>query len=232
MDVLSAGRGGPHVFVADLSTPTLDDDDRHHLGRVLRLRDGDDLTLGDGAGRWRGAVYRGGDDPEPVGDVVAVPLSDPAVAVGFALIKGGRPELVVQKLTELGVDRILPLSADRSVVQWDEAKATTQVERFRRVAREAAMQSRRAWLPTVDEVAAARDVQPAAGVVLAEPGGDPIDGSVRVLLVGPEGGWTDEELIGHPTVGLGPTVLRAETAAISAGTLLTALRDGRVSPAG
>jgi RsmE family RNA methyltransferase len=81
-------------------------------------------------------------------------------------------------------------------------------------------------------MAAARDVQPAEGVVLAEPGGDPIDGSVRVLLVGPEGGWTDEELSGHLTVGLGPTVLRAETAAISAGTLLTALRDGRVSPAG
>ena len=232
MDVLSVGRGGPHVFVGDLSTPTLDDHDRHHLGRVLRLRDGDDLTLGDGAGHWCRAVYRVGGDPEPVGDVVSVPSSDPAVAVGFALIKGGRPEMVVQKLTELGVDRILPLSADRSVVQWDEAKASTQVERFRRVAREAAMQSRRAWLPTVEEIAAARDVQPAEGVVLAEPGGDPIDGSVRVLLVGPEGGWTDEELIGHPTVGLGPTVLRAETAAISAGTLLTALRDGRVSPAG
>ena len=198
----------------------------------MRLRDGDDLTLGNGAGRWCRAVYRVGGDPEPVGDVVAVPAPDPAVVVGFALIKGGRPEMVIQKLTELGVDRILPLSADRSVVQWDEAKASTQVERFRRVAREAAMQSRRAWLPTVEEMAAARDVQPAAGVVLAEPGGDPIDGSVRVLLVGPEGGWTDEELMGHSTVGLGPTVLRAETAAISAGTLLTALRDGRVSPAG
>ncbi len=198
----------------------------------MRLRDGDDLTLGDGAGRWCRAVYRLSEDPEPVGDVVAVPPSEPAVTVGFALIKGGRPEMVVQKLTELGVDRILPLSADRSVVQWDEAKASAQVERFRRVAREAAMQSRRAWLPTVEGVAAARDVQPAVGVVFAEPGGDPIDGSVRVLLVGPEGGWTDEELIGHPTVGLGPTVLRAETAAISAGTLLTALRDGRVSPPG
>ena len=228
MDVLSVGRGGPHVFVADLSIPILDDDDRHHLGRVLRLRDADDMTLGDGVGRWCRAVYRVSKDPEPVGEVVTVPSSDPAVAVGFALIKGGRPEMVVQKLTELGVDRIVPLSADRSVVHWDEAKASTQVERFRRVAREAAMQSRRAWLPTVEEMAPARDLQPAPGVVLAEPGGGPIDRSLRVVLVGPEGGWTDEELIGHPTVGLGPTVLRAETAAISAGVLLTALRDGRV----
>ena len=199
---------------------------------MLRLRDGDDLTLGDGAGRWCRAVYRLSEDPEPVGDVVAVPPSEPAVTVGFALIKGGRPEMVVQKLTELGVDRILPLSADRSVVQWDEAKASAQVERFRRVAREAAMQARRAWLPIVEEMAAARDIQPTAGVVLAEPGGAPIDGSVRVLLVGPEGGWTAEELSGHPPVALGPPVLRAETAASSAGTLLTALRDGRVSPAG
>ncbi len=228
MDVLSGGRGGPHVFVADLSIPALGDDDRHHLGRVLRLRDGDDLTLGDGAGSWCRAVYRVGGDPEPVGEVATVSLPDPAVAVGFALIKGGRPEMVVQKLAELGVDRIIPLSAARSVVRWDEMKASTQVERFRRVAREAAMQSRRAWLPTVEEMAPAIDVQPEAGLALAEPGGDPIDSSVRVLLVGPEGGWTDEELIGHTTVGLGPTILRAETAAISAGTLLTALRDGRV----
>ncbi len=231
MDVLSGGRGGPHVFVADLSIPALGDDDRHHLGRVLRLRDGDDLTLGDGAGSWCRAVYRVGGDPEPVGEVATVSLPDPAVAVGFALIKGGRPEMVVQKLAELGVDRIIPLSAARSVVRWDEMKASTQVERFRRVAREAAMQSRRAWLPTVEEMAPAIDVQPEAGLALAEPGGDPIDSSVRVLLVGPEGGWTDEELIGHTTVGLGPTILRAETAAISAGTLLTALRDGRVSSA-
>jgi len=217
------------VFVADPSAPELADEDRHHLGRVLRLRDGDDLTLGDGAGRWCRAVYRTGDEPDPTGELVVVAPPDREVAVGFSLIKGGRPELVVQKLTELGVDRILPLSAERSVVRWDVARAATQVERFRRVAREAAMQSRRVWLPTVDEVAAAGDIAPASGLALAEPGGGPIDGSVRMLLVGPEGGWTDGELAGHAMVGLGRTVLRAETAAISAGTLLTALRDGRVT---
>ena len=78
-------------------------------------------------------------------------------------------------------------------------------------------------------MAAAGDIAPASGLALAEPGGGPIDGSVRMLLVGPEGGWTDGELAGHAMVGLGRTVLRAETAAISAGTLLTALRDGRVT---
>lgn len=108
--------------------------------------------------------------------------------------------MVVQKLTEMGVDRILPLTAERSVVRWDDAKA------------------------------AVGHLSTAGGVVMAEPGGDPVDGTVRVLVVGPEGGWTVDELAGHRTVGLGSTVLRAEAAAIAAGTLLTVLRDGRVAP--
>ena len=228
MDETPDGRGGPHVFVADPSAPVLADDDRHHLALVLRLRDGDPITIGDGAGRWSPAVFRSGAEPEPTADVVEVPEAGSPVAVGFALIKGGRPELVVQKLTELGVDRILPLTAERSVVRWDAAKAGAQVERFRRVAREAAMQSRRVWLPEIEEVSAARHLAASDGLAVAEPGGDPLDGSIRTLLVGPEGGWTADELVGHRTVGLGRTVLRAETAAIAAGALLTALRDGRI----
>jgi 16S rRNA (uracil1498-N3)-methyltransferase len=175
-------------------------------------------------------VFRSAVEPEPTAEVVVVAEPEPTVAVGFALIKGGRPELVVQKLTELGVDRILPLTAERSVVRWDDTKATAQVERFRRVAREAAMQSRRVWLPQIDEVSAPGDVVVPEGLAVAEHGGDPIDGSVRALLVGPEGGWTTDELVDHRTVSLGQTVLRAETAAIVAGTLLTAIRDGRLWP--
>ncbi len=157
--------------MVDPAAPILDADDRYHLDRVLRLRDGDPLTVGDGSGRWCPALFRAGGEPEPAGDVMTVPVPEPTVAAGFALIKGGRLELVVQKLTELGVDRILPLTAERSVVLWDDAKAAAQVERFRQVAREASMQSRRVWLPLIDE-----------------------------------------------------------TEAIAAGTLLTALRDGRVAP--
>ena len=65
---------------------------------------------------------------------------------------------------------------------------------------------------------------------MAEPGGDPVDGTVRVLVVGPEGGWTANELADHRTVCLGSTVLRAEVSPIAAGTLLTAFRAGRVTP--
>jgi 16S rRNA (uracil1498-N3)-methyltransferase len=230
--VLPDGRGGPHAFVADLSSLVIDDDDHRHLARVLRLRDGQPMTLGDGVGRWCPVVFRSEGNPEQSGEVIVVPKPEPSLAVGFSLIKGDRPELVIQKLTELGVDRILPLMAERSVVHWNDAKAVHQVERFRRVARSAAMQSRRVWLPVVDELAPvariAGDESLGDELAVAEPGGALLDSSVRLVLVGPEGGWTTEELADRRTIGLGPTVLRSETAAIVAGTLLTARRDGRI----
>ena len=211
-----------HVFVADVDAPALRDDDRHHLSRVLRVRDGDALTVSDGRGRWRACRF--GAELEPLGAVVADEQPSPALAVGFALVKGERPELVVQKLTELGIDRIVPFVAARSVVRWDDAKAARAHERLEAVAREAAMQSRRTWLPTVTPVATFADVA-VAGAALCESGGAPPSLATPTLLVGPEGGWAPEELgAGLPTVALGPTVLRAETAAIAAATLLTALR--------
>ena len=221
------GRGGPHAFVADVEDPVLSADDRHHLSRVLRLRDGDALTVCDAAGRWRPASF--GDRLVASGDVVEVPPPAREVAVGFALIKSGRPELVVQKLTELGVDRILLLSAERSVVMWDEGKAAVQLNRLTRVVREAGMQSRRVRLPVLEPLRQASVVARDPTVAMAEPGGSGLDGDVGVLLIGPEGGWTEAELGDRRRVGLGSTVLRAETAAIAAGALMVAIRDARVS---
>ena len=221
------GRGGPHVFMDDVEDPVLSADDRHHLSRVLRLRDGDALTVCDAAGRWRPASF--GDLLVVTGDVVEVPPPAREVAVGFALIKSGRPELVVQKLTELGVDRILLLSAERSVVMWDEGKAAVQLHRLTRVVREAGMQSRRVRLPVLEPLRQASVVARDLTVAMAEPGGSGLDGDVGVLLIGPEGGWTEAELGDRRRVGLGSTVLRAETAAIAAGALMVALRDARVS---
>jgi len=221
------GRGGPHAFVDDVEDPVLSADDRHHLSRVLRLRDGDALTVCDAAGRWRPASF--GDRLVASGDVVEVPPPAREVAVGFALIKSGRPELVVQKLTELGVDRILLLSAERSVVMWDEGKAAVQLNRLTRVVREAGMQSRRVRLPVLEPLRQASVVARDPTVAMAEPGGSGLDGDVGVLLIGPEGGWTEAELGDRRRVGLGSTVLRAETAAIAAGALMVAIRDARVS---
>src|SRR4051794_2925819 len=102
-----------HAFVVDIDTPALDDADRHHLARVLRLGPGDVMTIADGRGRWRGCRF--GDALEPLGPVEHDEPARPEIGVGFALVKGNRPELVVQKLTEIGVDRITPFVADRSV---------------------------------------------------------------------------------------------------------------------
>jgi 16S rRNA (uracil1498-N3)-methyltransferase len=170
---------------------------------------------------------------EPTGpsQVEAPPV--PAVTVAFALTKGDRPEWVVQKLTEIGVDRIVPFRAARSVVRWDEAKVAAHADRWRRVARQAAMQSRRARLPEVAGVASFGDVVAGAGrtAALAAVGGGPASLDRPTLVVGPEGGWDDAELTcGLPTVGLGPTVLRAETAAMAAAVVLCGLRYWTIHP--
>ncbi len=218
------------VFVADLEAPALDDDDRHHLARVLRVREGEVLRAGDGAGRWRPCRLGPGGVLEPSGEVVEVEAPSPVLTIGIALTKGARPELAVQKLTELGIDRILPLVAARSIARWQGERAERHLVRLRRVAREAAMQSQRLHLPQVSPVYDLPEAASLPGAVLAHPGGDPPSLATTVVLVGPEGGWSDEELaMGLPRVGLGPGVLRAETAAMAAGTLLGALRHGMVA---
>jgi 16S rRNA (uracil1498-N3)-methyltransferase len=219
-----------HVFVADLTAPELSAEDRHHLERVLRLRPGEDVTVSDGEGRWRLCHFAG--RLQPAGDIHVDERSSPPVTIGVALTKGERLDWAVQKLTELGVDAIVPFAAARSVVRWDPDRAGQHVERLRRIARQAAMQSRRTWLPTLDDLCSFADVTAATGVALAEPGGDPPSLARPVVLVGPEGGWSAEEVGAAPQVDLGPTVLRAETAAVAAGTLLCSLRVGLVAPSG
>jgi 16S rRNA (uracil1498-N3)-methyltransferase len=217
-----ADHPGPLVFVDDLEHPDLAADDRHHLTRVLRLRSGAALTIGDRRGSWRPARLEG-TAVVPTGAVEHAPSRDEPVTVGFALVKGDKPELVVQKLTELGVDRIVPFRADRSVVVWDEGRADKAATRLRQVARAAAMQSHRPTLPEVAAVTSLRELAGAAGVAICDRGGPPLPPGCRTLLVGPEGGWSDEErALGLPIVGLGGHVLRAETAAITAAVLLTA----------
>lgn len=229
-----ADHPGPFSLVDDLEAPMLRDDDAHHLRRVLRLRAGDALVLGDGAGRWRPARF--GPTVEPTGPVEHAVADAPAIGVGFALVKGAKPELIVQKLTELGVDRIIPFRAHRSVVQWDDAKAAKAGERLTAVARAATMQCHRPWLPVVEAVTDLRAVLAVDGVALAHRSGSPLGLEHRLVVVGPEGGWAADELdaarrAGAPCVAVGRHVLRAETAAVTVGALLTALRTGLVAPA-
>jgi 16S rRNA (uracil1498-N3)-methyltransferase len=221
------------VFVEDPALPVLDQADTHHLTAVLRLRDGEIVVAGDGAGRWAPCRMRPGGALEPVGPVETTEAPAPTLTVAFAPVKGDRPEWVVQKLTELGVDRIVPILTVRSVVRWEGDRATKAVERLRRVAREGAAQSRRAWLPEVAAVSSLGSLAALTGMptALASPGGSPPDLARSVVAIGPEGGWDQAELeAGYETVGLGPTILRAETAAIAVGTLLCALRQHLIAP--
>ena len=222
------GGDGPHVFVDDLERPELRDEDRHHLTRSLRLRPGDTFTASDGAGSWRACRLGSGPEGEvePVSEMVFVEANQPRLTIGFALIKGGRPELVVQKLTELGVDAIVPFTAEHSVVRWDADRATRHIERLRRVAREAAMQSRQVRIPEIGEPTdfAALAIRP--GAIRADITGNPPSLDHSTVLIGPEGGWSESERRQLNAIRISSSVLRSETAAITTAALLTALRDG------
>jgi 16S rRNA (uracil1498-N3)-methyltransferase len=210
------------AFVADLDAPELSSDDRHHLERVRRLRTGDALTVADGAGRFRAARF----GPALVidGDVTGSPPPARPVTIAFALTKGDKPELVVQKLVEIGVDRIVPFVAARTIVRWEPAKEARQLDRWRVIAREAAAQAHRPRWATVDPVTTFAAVAALPGATLAHPDGGAL-GPATTLLIGPEGGWADdEEGAGLPLASIGPHVLRAETAALVAGALAVAGR--------
>jgi 16S rRNA (uracil1498-N3)-methyltransferase len=227
-------RSAAHVVVTaealdDGTGATLEAADHHHLAAVLRLRPGEAVTATDGAGRWRPYRWTGAGLAVD-GAVVDEPAPAPAVTVGFAPTKGDRPEWTVQKLTELGVDEIVVLRAERSVVRWEGGRAAQAVSRLERVAREAAMQSRRCHVPHIRPPTRLADV---AGAAIAEPGGMPPSLDHPVVLVGPEGGWSERELaLELPRVALGPLVLRAETAALAAAVLLTSLRHRMVATEG
>jgi 16S rRNA (uracil1498-N3)-methyltransferase len=215
------------VLVSDPEHPLLGPEDARHLGRVLRLRTGETVVATDGLGRWVACRFAEG-SLEPAGPLHEEAPGTPLLSVAFAPVKGERAEWVVQKLTELGIDRIVVLATERSVVRWEAERARAAMDRLRRVAREAACQSRRVWLPQLVGVVGL-DALGGEGMALAEPGGTSLDPATTGVAIGPEGGWSPDELgRGWPRVALGPHVLRAETAALAAGTLLAAHRAGTV----
>ncbi len=218
----------------------------HHLLRVLRLRDGAHVVAADGAGVVvRGQV--GGGAMRLAEDPSTVPAPAPRVTVWQALGKGRKHDEVVRVLTELGVDEIVAVTSDRTVVDLG-AKADKVRARWQAIATAACEQSRRPWLPHLDgqvdvqELAGSLDGRPClvahVGVVedplvVAQ---DAVTGGATdlVLAVGPEGGWTEPEVAalqaaGAVTVGLGPTVLRTEHAAtvLAAVVLAASGRMGR-----
>lgn len=221
---------GPWLFVRDIASPRVDPGDLHHLVRVLRVTDGDPVTVSDGDGRWRQGRFRSPDLVEATGPVVTDPPVVPPLTVRFAPVSGERNDWCVQKLTEAGVDALGALWCGRSVVRWDGRRWERVAARWARIARAAAAQSRRSRLPAILEPVDV-GVVPPDGVVLADPAGDaPV--FAPLLLVGPEGGWTEAERERFPRrCRLGSTVLRTETAAVAGAVVLGALRAGLVRPA-
>ena len=226
-----------HLIVEDLGTDlTVEGAHGHHLARVRRLRPGERMTAADGVGTWRAyevaTSAKGRVTLVAIGEPVTEPVRLPRIELVFAPTKGGQPERVVQHATELGVAGIHPLVTERTVVRWDDVRGADVLERFRRVALEAACQSFRASLPVIGEPLTVDDLATRDGVIVADRGGpkrpEMPAGEVWWVGIGPEGGFTPEEasrLRRKQCLGLGDQVLRTETAALAACTILATLRD-------
>lgn len=212
-----------------------------HAVAVRRLERGEGVDLVDGEGtRVRGVVTRTTRDVLEV-EVLRWELEPPVtprLVLVQALAKGERGELAVELATEAGVDEVVPWSAARSVAQWKGERGERALQRWHSTAREAAKQARRARWPLVAPLASGTDVlarvRAAALAVVLEAGAAralaavplPPDGDV-LLVVGPEGGLTEDEVAALTTAGalacrLGDTVLRTSTAGVAALAVLSA----------
>jgi len=221
-------RAAAHAFVIDVNAPFLNDDDFHHLAKVLRLRSGESVSVSDGRGSWRICTYEmsaalGIDD-----SVVHIETITRSLTVAFSVTKNDKPDLVIQKLTELGIDHIVPIITERSIVRWDSDKGAKNQSRWQKIAREAAMQSRSLFLPTIQEVYPSNEKfvdSYGPNIAVADPEGGALTANISTLVIGPEGGFTHQEMDLMPQrVSLPGGILRAETAAVAAGVMLSHMR--------
>ncbi len=231
---LTAGAGG---------VARVEGDEHHHLSRVLRLSVPDEIWLFDGEGiGWSGIIDTIERDRTLV-RLVAADRRPVEPALHLTLAQGvphhDRMDLAVQKCTEVGVGRIVPILTERSVMRPRDDAGWKRLERWRRVARDAARQSGRLRVPEVaeplswDSWLASQAAGPGPRWILStQPGTPPLarhpigaGPASAIVAVGPEGGFTPEEIdlaiaAGYVAAGLGPRILRAETAAIAAVALI------------
>ena len=231
--------------------PTLPKDAARHL-KVLRPKEGEQIELFDGKGKWR--VYRfcaslrsGQETASPLrvqSDIRTIEHSDNSLTLFACVTKGSRWDWTIEKATELGVTRVVPVISERTIVRIPKAERAAKRERWMRIAEDAARQSDAKWLPEICEAVDFRDALPLVRETvcfigaLTNPPSQPLARAVEDLrretegtraistFIGPEGDFTPEELkalmeIATPT-SFGPTVLRAETAAIYAVSVLAA----------
>lgn len=236
------------VFLVDTvpssAHAVLDGPEGRHAAAVRRLQPGEELVIADGRGKAAFCVVETVQGKESLALRVerswTEPQPQPRIVLAQALIKGDRGELAVELATETGVDVVVPWRAGRSIVKWEDGpRGAKALARWRSTAREAAKQSRRTWIPEVTEAVTTRQlvelVRKSAVTVILDAAADagirdiplPTEGDL-VLVVGPEGGISESELATLNTAGaqvarLGPTVLRASTAAAVAITALGVL---------
>lgn len=219
----------------------LDGPEGRHAAVVRRLGLGERVDVSDGAGALACCEVAAVGDASltlRVLDRYAEPAPSPRLVVVQALAKGDRAEAAVEAMTEVGVDEIVPWASSRSVVRWEGPRGAKALDRWRTTAREAAKQSRRVRVPAVSPLASTRDVcsrltDASLAVVLHEAAVLPLsraetppEGEV-VVVVGPEGGITDDELAAFDAAGasayrLGRSVLRTSTAGVAAAAVLLA----------
>ncbi|MFM7075120.1 MAG: RsmE family RNA methyltransferase [Planctomycetaceae bacterium] len=207
---------------------TLQGDEARHLARVLRAKPGDEVTVFDGMGHaWRArvaAVARDTVGLEIVAALPAAPAARVSLSIAVALPKGDRQKWLAEKLSELGVERLLPLVTERGVAEATDAARA----RLERAVIEACKQCGRDRLMAVDPprtvAEAVARAAPGTRLLLADPraAAPPATTAASVLvLVGPEGGFTPQEesaavAAGAERILLAPHVLRVETAAVAA----------------
>lgn len=218
----------------------LDGAEGRHASTVKRLRAGEQVDLVDGTGTRCTCTVVSTRPGSVLLDVVSrlhEPAPSPRLTLVQALAKGDRGELAVELATEVGVDEIVPWAAARCVQQWQGERGARALEKWRSTARAAAKQSRRAWWPVVGEMVRLDAVLRLPGqlIVLHEGAQEPLSAvelsGELVLVVGPEGGLTPDELDSLQTAGghvvrLGRTVLRTSTAGAVAAAVVSA-RTGR-----
>jgi 16S rRNA (uracil1498-N3)-methyltransferase len=210
-------------------------DEHHYLAHVRRARPGDAVELLDGAGRRAAAtIARIGERETAIVACApeAIAAAPPFVRALVPLIKGDRMDSCIEKLVEVGVDAIVVWPAARSVARLDDARRDARLAKYRAIAQAAARQSGRAQVPdvgAVDSLAAALAALPDGMRLVLDPTSDASldagDATDITLVSGPEGGLAPDELdrlSGFVAVGLGPRVLRAETAPMVAVALIRA----------
>ncbi|QCJ43520.1 16S rRNA (uracil(1498)-N(3))-methyltransferase [Bacillus sp. S3] len=221
----------------------INNEDRHHIVKVMRMQMGDQIICVDPEGKQAICKLAEITDESVVADVVQwkdevseLPIS---ITIASGLPKGDKLEWIIQKGTELGAHQFLPFAASRSVVKWDEKKAAKKIERWQKIAKEAAEQSHRAFMPEIISPMSFKamlakskdfDYKLAAFEEESRNGETSVFSSVLkkmkkghslLLVFGPEGGLADEEVQllrdhGFGLCGLGPRILRTETAPLYA----------------